>query len=637
MDDNKDKKDEKKDEKKDFFEEFNNWGKKDDNNNFKFEGKNKYTLIVGILLLITFGFIFFSSGSPNRSEVPYSTFIQELELGNIQSVNIVGQKKVEFDTYSNAKYATQMPLYDNNLMDNLKAKNIVVKGEDEQISILYIVIQLLPWIIFGFIMFSLYKQTGGGGGGRLMGGLGKSNAKQYKDNGKRVTFDDVAGQIESKFELQEVVDFLKAPERFVKIGAKIPKGILLVGPPGTGKTLLARAVAGEAGVSFFHTSASEFVEMFVGMGAARVRDLFETARKNSPAIIFIDELDAVGRARGAGVGGGHDEREQTLNQILVEIDGFSSDPGVIVIAATNRPDVLDKALLRPGRFDRQVVVDLPDVNERHDILKIHAKRIKLDSDVELHRIARATPGTSGADLANIVNEAALLAARGAREIVNMQDFELARDKALLGVARKSRYMTDAEKRATAYHEAGHALLHYYLENSDPLHKVTIIPHGRALGLTISLPEKENYTLTKGFLEDRIIICMGGYVAEELFYGGNTTGVSNDIKQATDIARRMVTEWGMSSLGFISLASEDEPIFLGREIAQHKDFSETTAGLIDKEVKLILDNCMARCRQILTDHKDQLETMTNELCIKETIDDADLRILLGFDPLEVKED
>ena len=546
--------------------------------------------------------------------------------------DIRDESQVTFTTLKGTSAVCRIPYYDSSLLPLLEENNVEIVGSVQGVSFLYIFLQLFPWLIFAVIMFNLYRQTGAAGGTRMMGQLGKSHAHQYSDKDKKVTFADVAGQKESKYELQEVVDFLKNPERFVKIGARIPKGVLLVGPPGTGKTLLARAVAGEAGVNFFHTSGSDFVEMFVGMGAARVRDLFETGRKNAPCILFIDELDAVGRSRGSGLGGGHDEREQTLNQILVEMDGFSSDPGVIVIAATNRPDVLDPALLRPGRFDRQVVVDLPDVQERLDILRIHAKKVKSGDDIDLERIAKATPGSSGADLANLVNEAALFAARDKRETVSMADYEKARDKIILGVARESRFMTAEEKKATAYHEAGHTLLHYYLKYTDPLHKVTIIPHGRALGLTISLPEKDQYTLKKGYLMDRIVICMGGYVAEDIVYGETTTGTSNDIKQATDLAHRMVTEWGMSDLGFISLASEGEPLFLGREITQKKDFSDRTATRIDEEVQKILSSCMATCRDILTTHRDQLDRLTDELCEKETLDDSEIRELLGFEPL-----
>ncbi len=477
----------------------------------------------------------------------------------------------------------------------------------------------------------LYRQSSGLNG-KMMSTLGKSKAKEYMETDTKTTFKDVAGQIEAKYELEEVVSFLKHPDHFTKVGAKIPRGVLLVGPPGTGKTLLAKAVAGESGVSFFHTSGSDFVEMFVGMGAARVRDLFEQARKHSPCILFIDELDAVGRTRGGGLGGGNDEREQTLNQILVEMDGFGTTTGVIVMAATNRPDVLDPALLRPGRFDRQVVVDLPDIKEREEILRIHCRKIKLEKDVDLKRLARGSAGTSGADLANLINEAALFAARKNKSTVGMDEMEDARDKILLGVARKSRAMTDEEKRATAYHEAGHALLHYYLEHLDPLHKVTIIPHGRALGLTVSLPERDPYTKTQSMLNDWIKVCMGGYVAEELVYGETTTGTSNDIKQATDLARRMVTEWGMSGLGFVNLADESEPLFLGREITQHKDYSEETAKQIDAEIHKILNKAMEETRQVLSTHRDQLDTLTTELIEKETLDDAQIRILLGFEAL-----
>ncbi|MDD5076310.1 MAG: AAA family ATPase, partial [Sphaerochaetaceae bacterium] len=378
---------------------------------------------------------------------------------------------------------------------------------------------------------------------------------------------------------------------------------------------------------------SDFVEMFAGVGASRVRDLFEQGRKNAPCILFIDELDAVGRTRGSGLGGGHDEREQTLNQMLVEMDGFDTGTGVIVLAATNRPDVLDPALLRPGRFDRQVVVDMPDVAEREAILKIHCKKIKMDPSVDLNRIARATPGTSGADLANLVNEAALFAARSSRKLVQMTDFEQGRDKILLGVARQSKVLTNEEKKATAYHEAGHTLLHYYLKNLDPLHKVTIIPHGRALGLTISLPEKDAYTKNRSALLDWIKVCMGGYVAEQIVYGETTTGTSNDIKQATEIARRMVTEWGMSELGFIGYGKEDEPLFLGREIAQHKDYSEDTARKIDAQVVKIMQEAMAETTSLLETHRDQLDKLANELVEKETLDDAEIRILLGFERVE----
>ena len=627
-------KDRDKDKKKaNVYDKYRYWGSGDNNDGkVRMNGRNRFTLFIFLALIISFAFLFFNQGGSQRpTEVSYTAFMNALEGGNVAQVDIQDESVITFYTDSGFYGSARIPYYDASLMQTLEEQGVDTVGSVAGMSFWVLLLNLLPWIIFLVIIISMYRQVGAAGGGRMMGQFGKSHAQQYTPKENKVLFKDVAGQKESKYELQEVVDFLKNPERYVKIGAKIPKGVLLVGPPGTGKTLLARAVAGEAGVNFFHTSGSDFVEMFVGMGAARVRDLFETGRKNAPCIIFIDEIDAVGRSRGSGLGGGHDEREQTLNQILVEMDGFSTDPGVIVIAATNRPDVLDPALLRPGRFDRQVAVDLPDVQERLDILRIHAQKIKLASDVDLERISRATPGSSGADLANLVNEAALFAARGKRETVSMDDFEQARDKLILGVARQSRFMTEDEKRATAYHEAGHTLLHYHLKHVDPLHKVTIIPHGQALGLTISLPEKDQYTLRASYLKDRIMICMGGYVAEEIVYGETTTGTSNDIKQATSMARRMVTEWGMSSLGFINLSNEGEPLFLGREIAQHKDYSEMTARRIDEEVDKILDECLNTTRSILTTHRDQLEKLTDELVLKETLDDAQIRELLGFEP------
>lgn len=625
---------EEKKQKGSVYDQYRYWGSDNPNGGpgpIKGGKKNKFALLSLIVLIITFGAIMFSDAMAVKPvETSYSAFIESVENSEVKTTTIVGGSLIEYETVDDGYYSTRIPYSDPTLMSLLKNNGVAVTGTVQTTPIWYYIIQLLPWVIFFFLMIQMLKGPGMGG---KVGNYGKSHAKEYNKNQNKVTFADVAGQKEAKFELEEVVDFLKHPDRFVKIGAKIPKGVLLVGPPGTGKTLLARAVAGEAGVSFLHTSGSDFVEMFVGMGAARVRDLFEQGRKSAPCIIFIDELDAVGRARGSGLGGGHDEREQTLNQMLVEMDGFSSDPGVIVIAATNRPDVLDPALLRPGRFDRQVTVALPDVQERLDILRIHTKKVHLLGDVDLARIARATPGTSGADLANLVNEAALFAARGNRTEVSMSDFERARDKILLGVARASIFMTEEEKLATAYHEGGHTLLHYYLKNVDPLHKVTIVPHGRALGLTMSLPEKDSYTVRRSYFEDRIKICMGGYVAEELVYGENTTGVSNDIKQATDMARRMVTEYGMSSLGFISLANDDEPLFLGREIAQHKDYSEETARKIDSEVDRILSGCLRQTREILSTHRDQLDALAIALVEKETLDDKEIREMFGFPQIE----
>ncbi len=599
---------------------------------FDLNKKNRLALGFFVFLIVTFLVMLFNDGSNmGLQEVPYSAFIEYVESNQVNAVEIQDKTFITFSLRNSMSATTRIPYTDDTLMETLKEHDVQVTGTVQGVSFLQLILQMLPWIIFIGFTVMLWRQTKGANGNVMA--FSKSRAKEYMDSDVKTTFDDVAGQKEAKYELQEVVDFLKSPKKFQDIGAKIPKGVMLVGPPGTGKTLLAKAVAGEAGVSFFHMSGSDFVEMFVGVGASRVRDLFEQGRKHAPCILFIDELDAVGRTRGSGLGGGHDEREQTLNQMLVEMDGFDTATGVIVIAATNRPDVLDPALLRPGRFDRQVVVDMPDVSEREAILKIHCKKIKLDGDVNLNRIARATPGTSGADLANLVNEAALFAARSKRSTVEMEDFEQARDKILLGVAKVSKVMTVEEKKATAYHESGHALLHYYLKHLDPLHKVTIIPHGRALGLTISLPEKDTYTKNRSALNDWIKVCMGGYVAEDLVYGETTTGTSNDIKQATDIARKMVTEWGMSELGFIGFGKDDEPLFLGREIAQHKDYSEETARKIDGAITEILEKAMKETREILTEHRDQLDQLTEALIEKETLDDKEIRELLGFEMSE----
>jgi cell division protease FtsH len=454
--------------------------------------------------------------------------------------------------------------------------------------------------------------------------FGKSRARLFSGQQKRVTFKDVAGVDEAKEELREIIDFLKDPQKFQKLGGRIPKGVLLMGPPGTGKTLLARAVAGEAGVPFFSISGSEFVEMFVGVGASRVRDLFEQAKKHAPCVVFIDEIDAVGRHRGAGLGGGHDEREQTLNQLLVEMDGFESNEGIILMAATNRPDVLDPALLRPGRFDRRIVVNRPDVRGREEILRVHTRKVQLGEDVDLSVIARGTPGFTGADLANLVNEAALIAARNNRKAVTMQDFEAAKDKVLMGSERRSIVISEEEKRNTAYHEAGHTIVALKVPHADPIHKVTIIPRGMALGVTQQLPESDRYMHTREYLESQIAIMMGGRVAEEIFLGSMTTGASNDLERATEIARKMVCEFGMSRLGPLTFGRSDEAIFLGKELVRHQNYSEDTAIKIDQEVNRIVLEQYERARQIILEHREAVERLVQALLEKETLEAQEIR-------------
>jgi cell division protease FtsH len=575
-------------------------------------------------------FILFSDRS-GAVEIPYSAFLSHLEQGEVDTVKIVDQYEIQGTlkgrTGAQAVFRTNIPYVDLELLSKLQGKQVKVSGGVKGASPWQILAEFAPWLFGFFILWLMLRQVQGN---NKAFSFGKSKAKRYVEQAKKITFSDVAGQKEAKYELAEVVDYLKNPQKFVKMGARIPKGVLLVGMPGTGKTLLAKAVAGEANVPFFHMSGSDFVEMFVGVGASRVRDLFEQGRRSAPCIIFIDELDAVGRTRGAGYGGGHDEREQTLNQMLVEMDGFDTKDGVIILAATNRPDVLDPALLRPGRFDRQVVVQMPDVKEREDILLIHMQKINVDGSVEIQRIARGTPGTSGADLANLVNEAVLFAIRKNKVAVDMEDFEEARDKILMGVARTSLVITEEEKKATAIHEAGHALLHYHLEHVDPLHKVTVVPRGRALGLSLSLPEKDVYSRPRSWLEDSIAVMYGGFAAEKIVYGETTTGTALDLRQATDFARKMVCEWGMAEdLGPVALGQEEEPIFIGKEIAQHKDYSEDTARRIDEAIKSILEAALAKVMRILTEHRDQLERLAESLVIRETLEDADVRSLLGF--------
>ncbi|MFW6329971.1 MAG: ATP-dependent zinc metalloprotease FtsH, partial [Alkalispirochaetaceae bacterium] len=600
------------------------------NPNFNFKN-NRFALIFLITILGMFLVMLFGNTQQPTNQIPYSQFLGYLSNGEVESVRIMDQREIQGTLKGVAgegrTFTTNIPYFDDQLVPMLRDEGVRFSGQPQTVSPFRVLLEFLPWFIGFFFIWFMFRQVQGSGNRAFS--FGKSRAKKYLEDGKKITFDDVAGQREAKYELQEVVEFLKNPAKFTKMGAKIPKGVLLVGMPGTGKTLLARASAGEAGVSFFHMSGSDFVEMFVGVGASRVRDLFEQGRKNAPCILFIDELDAVGRTRGAGYGGGHDEREQTLNQMLVEMDGFDTKDGVIVLAATNRPDVLDPALLRPGRFDRQIVVDMPDVDEREQILKIHSSRIRLSPKVDLKRVARATPGSAGADLANLVNEAALYAARKDKEVVEMEDFEEARDKILMGVAKTSRIISPEDKLKTARHEAGHALLHYYLKDADPLHKVSVVPRGRALGVAFSLPEKDSYSKGKNYLLDRIKIAYGGYIAERLFYEETTTGVQNDLQQATDMARRMVTDWGMSELGPVAFGQEDEPIFLGKEIATHKDYSERTAQEIDGAVKQLLNSCFSEAEQILTEHKDQLENLAQTLTEKETLTDSEVRKLLGF--------
>ncbi|MDR2700794.1 MAG: ATP-dependent zinc metalloprotease FtsH [Spirochaetaceae bacterium] len=577
---------------------------------------------------------FFRNDQAPIEEMAYSDFLVYLERNEILEVkiydnNVIDGLRRNIGGEQN-RFKTLIPYEDSSLIPNLRDRDVKITGAVAGMTFWRILLDIIPWVlIIGFIWFMMRNMQGVGSRNFQ---FGKSRAKRYHDDGKKITFADVAGQIDAKYELQEVVSFLKNPQKFTKMGARIPKGVLLVGMPGTGKTLMAKAVAGEAGVNFFHMSGSDFVEMFVGVGASRVRDLFDQGRRSAPCIVFIDELDAVGRTRGAGYGGGHDEREQTLNQLLVEMDGFDSKDGVIILAATNRPDVLDPALLRPGRFDRQVVVAMPDIKEREAILTIHAAKIPLAENIDLARVARATPGMSGAEIANLINEAALFAARRDKKAVEMSDMEEARDKVIMGVARKTLVVSDKERRMTAVHEAGHALLHYFLKNADPLHKVTIVPHGRALGMAMSLPEEDSYSRTRGWIEDRIVICYGGWSAEKLFYDETTTGTKQDLEQATDMARRMVCEWGMAEeMGPVTYGQEEEPIFLGKEIARHKDYSEETAKRIDGAVKKILEKSVTTAQTILESRKKELADLADALLARETLVDEEVRNILGLPP------
>ncbi len=568
-----------------------------------------------------------SGSGVKEHEINFTDFTKAVNDGRVNTVTILGSEVR--GTYRDDPKATFHTTIPTNYPDTIKqlqdkGVNITVKDVSGGSWPTWL-LNLAPLILLAALWFIMIRQMQTGGNKALS--FGKSRARLLSMQQKKVTFKDVAGVDEAKEELREIIEFLREAQKFQKLGGRIPKGVLLVGPPGTGKTLLARAVAGEANVPFFSISGSDFVEMFVGVGASRVRDLFEQGKKNAPCIIFIDEIDAVGRHRGAGLGGGHDEREQTLNQLLVEMDGFESNEGVILIAATNRPDVLDPALLRPGRFDRRVVVDSPDVRGREEILRVHTRKIPLNDDVDLSVLARGTPGFSGADLANMVNEAALNAARQNRKTVLMYDFELAKDKVLMGAERKSMILSDEEKRNTAYHEAGHALVAVLSKHSDPLHKVTIIPRGMALGVTMQLPLDDKHTYTRDYLETRLAIMFGGRIAEELFLGTMTTGAGNDIERASDLARKMVCEFGMSKLGPITFGKKDQQIFLGREIAQHRDFSEATAIAIDDEVKRFVGEGYQNAYKILDENREVMHQLAAALLEREVLDASEVQMII----------
>jgi cell division protease FtsH len=571
------------------------------------------------------------NATTKEDEPNYSNFLAKVDSGNVKDVSILlspNSAELQGEYRDGGKFRgvtvanTAIPDVTKALQDKGVLFNYKEVKEANWVSLL---INFSPILLIVGIWIFMMRQMQAGGNKALS--FGKSRARLLTAQQKKATFKDVAGIDEAKEELYEIIDFLKDPQKFQKLGGRIPKGVLLVGPPGTGKTLLARAIAGEANVPFFSISGSDFVEMFVGVGASRVRDLFEQGKKNAPCIIFIDEIDAVGRHRGAGLGGGHDEREQTLNALLVEMDGFESNEGVILIAATNRPDVLDPALLRPGRFDRRVVVPRPDVRGREEILRVHTRKVPLSEDVDLSVIARGTPGFSGADVANLVNEAALWAARMNRKFVAMVDFEMSKDKVLMGAERRSMILSDDEKKNTAYHEAGHALVAAMTPGADPLHKVTIIPRGMALGVTMQLPIDDKHTYTKEFLESQLAVLMGGRAAEEIFLHHITTGAGNDIERATEIARQMVCEWGMSTLGPLTFGRKEEAIFLGREIAQHRDYSEDTAIKIDIEVRGIVNLGYSKARQILETHSDALERVAKALLDREVLDASELKLLM----------
>lgn len=596
-------------------------------------------LWVVIALVLMLVFQNFTPKHGATQELEYSDFIKEVKSGRVAKVLIDGPT-IELETHDGSRLFSYSPESDNGPLIGMLLDNkvrIEAQPPDRQGILMQIFISWFPFLLLIAVWIYLMRQMQGGGNGRGALSFGKSRARMLGEDQIRVSFNDVAGVDEAKEEVKELVDFLSDPGKFQKLGGKIPRGVLMVGSPGTGKTLLARAIAGEAKVPFFTISGSDFVEMFVGVGASRVRDMFEQAKKHAPCIIFIDEIDAVGRHRGAGVGGGHDEREQTLNQLLVEMDGFDGNEGVIVIAATNRPDVLDPALLRPGRFDRQVVVPLPDIRGREQILKIHMRKVPIDDDVKPSLLARGTPGFSGADLANLVNEAALFAARGDKRLVDMEEFEKAKDKIMMGTERRSMVMSEAEKKLTAYHEAGHAIVGRKVPSHDPVYKVSIIPRGRALGITMFLPEEDRLSYSRERLESQISSLFGGRIAEELVFGQDsvTTGASNDIERATEIARNMVTKWGLSpNLGPMSYSEDDGEVFLGHSITQHKSVSDETAYRIDEEVRSIVDRNYARASSLLTESLDRLHAMAAALIKYETIDSDQIDdIMAGKDPRE----
>jgi cell division protease FtsH len=565
------------------------------------------------------------TGKPEE-DINFSTFMNRVNQGDVKDVTISGSEVRGDYVHEDKIFHTVVPSDYPDMIKTLSEKGVSITVKDMQSgSWMNWVMWFGPIILLAALWFFMIRQMQTGGNKALS--FGKSRARLLSMQQKKITFKDVAGVDEAKEELREIIEFLREAQKFQKLGGRIPKGVLLIGPPGTGKTLLARAVAGEANVPFFSISGSDFVEMFVGVGASRVRDLFEQGKKNAPCIIFIDEIDAVGRHRGAGLGGGHDEREQTLNQLLVEMDGFESNEGVILVAATNRPDVLDPALLRPGRFDRRVVVNRPDVRGREEILRVHTRKIPLNDDVDLSVLARGTPGFSGADLANMVNEAALLAARNNRKTVLMYDFELAKDKVMMGAERKSLLLTEEEKRNTAYHEAGHTLVAAKMPHADPLHKVTIIPRGMSLGSTWQLPETDKHNYYKNQLETQIAILMGGRLAEEMFLNVMSAGAANDIERATELARAMVCEWGMSELGPLTFGKKEEQIFLGREIAQHRDFSEETARKIDEQVHMIVDRGYSTAKDVLQSNREALERIAKALLEREVLDAQEIKLLI----------